>query len=256
MIFFSSNSKNSLSSSSSENSFTYTCIDPSLIRKSIASPTSSIANLDALEWKPLVSMNKSTFPKHFSENNSDFSLNQSQSKGSLMGESSKPSSPEEDLLLQRKRMLYNGIVSYDFNSSIPRFVFTFKNILYWFDDLEMLHGKKSCPCSTVNEVTNHYSNQDCTFNVPSPYLPRKLITNKFVKVNATMCPYDPDIVAYVADHDLWVCDLVSCKEMRLTNTEYSKTTVMAGRPSFVMQEEFSRFSGFWWRPVHTESILF
>lgn len=127
---------------------------------------------------------------------------------------------------------------------IPRFVFTFKNIIYWFDDLEMSHAKKNCPClSDVSE-----EKKDCLFNLPAPYMPYKLATNKLTKINATMCLYNADLVAYVADYDLWVCDLVSGRDLRLTNTEYSKTAVMAGKPSFVMQEEFSRFVGFWWRP--------
>ena len=121
---------------------------------------------------------------------------------------------------------------------------------------------------TKSQATTHHQSQVlnvptrlCASNYhskpspsPPPYIPHKLVTNTHVKMNASMCYYNPDVVAYLADNDLWVCDLVSCKEMRLTSTEYAKTGVMAGRPSFVMQEEFSRFNGFWWRPQDVKGV--
>lgn len=33
------------------------------------------------------------------------------------------------------------------------------------------------------------------------------------------------------------------------NAELSEDPISAGIPSYVTQEEFNRFSGFWWQPV-------
>ncbi|MEM8963833.1 MAG: alpha/beta fold hydrolase [Acidobacteriota bacterium] len=65
-------------------------------------------------------------------------------------------------------------------------------------------------------------------------------------------PIDPqmappgDRVAYVVDGDLWVWDLESGAERRLT--ERTSETVTYGLAEFVAQEEMSRHHGYWWSP--------
>lgn len=209
-------------------------------------------------------MNKAYLPSN--DDTSEFTQS---SKHGERSPNKSTSSQEEDLILQRKRILYNGVISYDFHSGAARFVFTIKNMIYWFDDLEIANSPSldTCFFQATEGISNDESKRENEslpdLNVPRasfrtcekipspPYVPHKLMTNTHVKLNATICPNNPDVVAYLADNDLWVCDLVSCKEMRLTTTDYAKSAVMAGRPSFVMQEEFSRFNGFWWRPAPT-----
>jgi len=210
-----------------------------------------------MDWKPLILMNRAYYS--FNEDSPDF-VQSKQAKSDSRSQQSKTSSREEDLILQRKRILFNGVVSYDFNATAARFVFTIKNMIYWFDDLEMAHKLMMTDDDSDDLNLPKYESVvrglNSTPEKPqspqpyssAPYIPHKLMTNTHVKMNATMCMYNADLVAYLADNDLWVCDLVSCKEMRLTSTDYSKTGIMAGRPSFVMQEEFCRFNGFWWRP--------
>jgi dipeptidyl-peptidase-4 len=53
-------------------------------------------------------------------------------------------------------------------------------------------------------------------------------------------------VAYVRDRDLWVLDLVTHKETRLTRSSHPR--VSNGLAEFVAQEELDRFDGFWWSP--------
>lgn len=220
----------SSSSTSNDSYILQSCSDYS--GKSINSFAFSKTN--GLEWKQLITSIASPINDNCKSNENKINK----------------TSQEEDLTLQRKRILINGIFSYDFHPNLARFVFTMKNTLYWFDDVEMTED-----CCNLNcDYKNYLDNQD-NLNVPlrlgrnsSPYIPNILITNEHCKLNATICPHQPDLVAYNADNDLWVCDLITGCELRLTNTDYKNTAVMAARASFVMQEEFSRFNAFWWRP--------
>lgn len=219
-------STQSLSSINSDESY----MNTSLLRQSYTSPTSSISNLDKIEWKPLITNLDELVNCPQQTNDNEESLQRAST-----------SSQEEDLILQRKRIILNGIFSYDFHPKTARFVFTMKNVIYWFDDIAITETNP-IEMNDENDAVKNVANSS------PPYMPGKLINNDYIKLNATICPYQPDLVAYTADNDLWVCDLISGMEIRLTNTNYTKTAIMAGRPSFVMQEEFSRFIGFWWRP--------
>jgi dipeptidyl-peptidase-4 len=53
-------------------------------------------------------------------------------------------------------------------------------------------------------------------------------------------------VAYVRDHDLYVLDLATQKETRVTTGGSAKKT--HGLAEFVAQEEMGRFTGYWWSP--------
>ena len=85
------------------------------------------------------------------------------------------------------------------------------------------------------------------------------------RLNAVSCPSNPDLVAYVCGGDVWVTHVVTGQEERLTfssrcgniadgssggDVPPSEDPLSAGLPSYVMQEEFNRFTGFFWRPVH------
>jgi dipeptidyl-peptidase 9 len=71
-----------------------------------------------------------------------------------------------------------------------------------------------------------------------------------------MCPSNPDLIAYVFDGDIWVHHVNSdCVDFPQRMTSYAsqrerlKCDRSAGYPSFVMQEEFDRYVGFWWQPA-------
>jgi dipeptidyl-peptidase 4 len=53
-------------------------------------------------------------------------------------------------------------------------------------------------------------------------------------------------IAYVLDHDVFVLDLVTQKERRVTDG--GSTTLSHGLAEFIAQEEMGRFSGYWWSP--------
>ena len=56
-------------------------------------------------------------------------------------------------------------------------------------------------------------------------------------------------VAYVRDRDLYVLDLATRKETRLTRSPHPR--VSNGLAEFVAEEELERFRGFWWSPDGT-----
>lgn len=63
--------------------------------------------------------------------------------------------------------------------------------------------------------------------------------------------FSPDArkVACVRDGDLYVTDLTTSAERRLTTA--SKPTITHGLAEFVAQEEMDRFAGYWWSPDST-----
>ena len=88
-----------------------------------------------------------------------------------------------------------------------------------------------------------------------PLMPTDIQTphSSGARLNAEMCPFDPDLIAYVNNGDLYVVNSASGFEQQLTHTAHGlgaeKDSVTAGYPSYIMQEEFNRFNGFWWQPV-------
>lgn len=76
-----------------------------------------------------------------------------------------------------------------------------------------------------------------------------------------ICPDNSEIVAYIASGDIWAINMVSGHNVRLTNAHdenksFSDNPLSAGVPSYVMQEEFSRYQGFWWQPQSNGMSLF
>jgi dipeptidyl-peptidase-4 len=74
---------------------------------------------------------------------------------------------------------------------------------------------------------------------------RELKTGPGTLLDPKFAP-DGRSVAYVRDHDVYVYDLASDRERRLTTGGSEKKT--HGLAEFVAQEEMGRFSGYWWSP--------
>lgn len=140
-------------------------------------------------------------------------------------------SKEELLMWERKKVSSWGITSYDIHLESGRILFPAGGSLYYCMD----RGSGGGGCS--------------------PVFPYEVQTRTLgARLNATMCPHNPDLVAFVNSGDIWVTHLETRQEERLTFCHnagaegVAEDPVSAGLPSYVMQEEFSRFSGFWWRP--------
>lgn len=83
-------------------------------------------------------------------------------------------------------------------------------------------------------------------------IPRSL-NQGFARLNPELCPHNADLLAYVANGDIFVSQIRSDQgEVQLTFTCNDRTprmAITAGYPSYIIQEEFNRFEGYWWHPV-------
>ncbi|KAJ8913762.1 hypothetical protein NQ315_002442 [Exocentrus adspersus] len=141
--------------------------------------------------------------------------------------SSNKYSREEQLLWERKRMTTWGINSYEIHSDSGKIVFPAASSLF------------QC-------IDSGYSN--------GQLFPTKLrMTSSGAKISSQICPSNPDLVAYICNYDIWVTHTVSGSNVRLTYAHKGGRNLFddplcAGVPSYVMQEEFSRYQGYWWQP--------
>jgi len=133
-------------------------------------------------------------------------------------------SREEELQLERKRCAAFGITNYELDPKSGSFVFPAAGSLF------------SCTDSD---------------SMPSPIEIKTGLEN--ARLNPTICPTNPDLISFACNGDIWVTSMQTGQEVRLTRYHeggpISEDPLSAGLPSYVTQEEFSRFNSFWWRPV-------
>ncbi|XP_050313592.1 dipeptidyl peptidase 9 isoform X2 [Anthonomus grandis grandis] len=137
------------------------------------------------------------------------------------------SSREEQLLWERKRLATWGINSYEIHEDSGKIVFPADSSLFQCVDSGFTHGQ---------------------------LFPTKLrMTSSGAKLNPQICPTNPELVAYICNHDIWVTHTVSGSNVRITyahkgGRNLADDPLSAGVPSYVMQEEFCRYLGYWWQP--------
>lgn len=136
----------------------------------------------------------------------------------LQGPNDKKLTKEEQLLRERKRCSFSGITQYSLNTS-GRFVFSERSDLYLFDD--------TIPSTEFDQQ------------------PSEIATSSKGAIDIQICPHNQDLISYVLDDNLWIQDLSTKKEIKLTNTA---APLKSGVPSYAVQEEFNRYSGYWWYP--------
>ncbi|XP_045156025.1 dipeptidyl peptidase 9 isoform X1 [Echinops telfairi] len=140
-------------------------------------------------------------------------------------------SREEELLRERKRLGVFGITSYDFHSESGLFLFQACNSLFHCRD----GGRDG-------------------FMV-SPMKPLEIKTQcSGPRMDPKICPADPAFFSFINNNDLWVANLDTGEERRLTFCHRGLSNVLddpksAGVATFVIQEEFDRFTGYWWCPT-------
>uniref|UniRef100_A0AAG5CY88 Dipeptidyl peptidase 9 n=1 Tax=Anopheles atroparvus TaxID=41427 RepID=A0AAG5CY88_ANOAO len=152
---------------------------------------------------------------------------------SVLGHLSTSNSREVQLLLERKRLSIWGITSYELHKSSGKIVFPACNTLY------------QCLDTGYEENT---------------LFPSELrIFQRAAAIDPQICPQNSDLVAFVCNGDIWVVHTHSGHSERLTyahdgRRSFSEDPLTAGVPSYVMQEEFSRYQGFWWQPESNDEI--
>ncbi|XP_031621531.1 dipeptidyl peptidase 9 isoform X2 [Contarinia nasturtii] len=136
------------------------------------------------------------------------------------------------LLLERKRLSTFGITSYELHKKSGRMIFPASSSLF------------QCLDTGYNS---------------SPLYPSELVQLRGA-LDPQICPDNSEVVAYISSGDIWVINMVSGHNIRLTNAHdenksFSDNPLSAGVPSYVMQEEFSRYQGFWWQPNSDDGIF-
>ncbi|XP_075467504.1 dipeptidyl peptidase 9 [Ascaphus truei] len=144
-------------------------------------------------------------------------------------------SREEELLRERKRLGVFGITSYDFHSETGLFLFPASNSLYYCSDGGS-NGFMTLPSKPVEIQT------EC----------------EGPRMDPKICPADSNFISFINSNDLWVANIQSGEERRLTYCHKGLRSVTddprsAGVATFVIQEEFDRFTGYWWCPASVEA---
>uniref|UniRef100_A0A8C6WJ11 dipeptidyl-peptidase IV n=1 Tax=Neogobius melanostomus TaxID=47308 RepID=A0A8C6WJ11_9GOBI len=146
-------------------------------------------------------------------------------------------SREEELLRERKRLGAFGITSYDYHPQTGLFLFQASNSLFYCQDGGN-NGFISAPVKPV-EVKTQCSG---------------------TRMDPKICPGNHNFIAFINNNDLWMANIKTGEERRLTFCHKGLDNVKedpksAGIATFVIQEEFDRFTGYWWSPTAVEGQI-
>lgn len=131
----------------------------------------------------------------------------------LAGQAEPEISPEEKARRERMRLLSTGLTQFELAPDGQHVLVPYSGDLYWF----------------------HRTSKAL----------RKLKKSDGHALDPQLSP-DGNKVAYVIDYDLFMFDIGSSQETRLTTNGSAK--ISNGLAEFVAQEEMGRHSGFWWSP--------
>ncbi|CAG2055064.1 unnamed protein product [Timema podura] len=154
-------------------------------------------------------------------------------------------SREEQLLWERKRLATWGITSYELHRESGKLVFPAASSLFQCLDTGF----------SASIIVDYFP-----VRTSGPLFPAELRMNSCgAKLNPQICPSNPDLVAYVCDCDIWVSHTLTGCSVRLTfahkgGRNMADDPLSAGLPSYVMQEEFSRYQGYWWQPRTPDGV--
>lgn len=163
-------------------------------------------------------------------------------------------SREEQLQWERKRLVTSGITSYEVHCESGKLIFPAAGTMFQCID----SGSDATSLQPIQIET-------CCSGA---------------RLNCQISPSYSELVAFVCNSDVWVahtasgtfniiddnvsmgliCLYILGAEQRLTWVHTNKGSLIAdplsaGIPSYVIQEEFCRFQGFWWQPVATGNTI-
>jgi len=155
-------------------------------------------------------------------------------------------SREEILLRERTRQVQlNGISSYQLHEKSRRILLPNGPNVHLYDmdqktmkTLDFSHDSSYLSTTTTTHVS-------------------KSSGDSLVNAAKMDCKFSPDgqFVSFVASGDLYVYHIETDVIQRLTHTSLKSSnhpkrrTISAGVSEFIMQEEFDRYTGYWWCPV-------
>ncbi|XP_060037931.1 dipeptidyl peptidase 9 isoform X2 [Erinaceus europaeus] len=132
----------------------------------------------------------------------------------------------------------------------PRSLCTVPRVLDW------AHHHLDGASEASNSLFHCRDGGDNGFMV-SPMKPLEIKTQcSGPRMDPKICPADPLFFSFINNNDLWVGSLETGQERRLTFCHRGSSNVLedaksAGVATFVIQEEFDRFTGYWWCPRAT-----
>lgn len=149
-------------------------------------------------------------------------------------------SPEEKARRERMRQSLRGFTSFEISPDGSFILLPLSGRLYVFSRKSGEVGELR-PIATPGDATQAGQGES------SPAAP-----DSEPAIDPQLSP-DGKLVAYVRGRDLYVMDVLSRRERRLTRSHHPH--ISYGLAEFVAQEELHRFSGFFWSP-DSQSIAF
>ncbi|KZC05886.1 PREDICTED: dipeptidyl peptidase 9 [Dufourea novaeangliae] len=147
--------------------------------------------------------------------------------------STKRLSKEEQLLWERKRLATWGITSYEIHPDSGKLVFPAASSLYQCIDRGVTAG---------------------------PLFPSEIrVSTSGAKLCPQICPWNNALIAHTCSGDLYLSHSITGSSIRLTHARkggknLTDDPLTAGTPSYVMQEEFTRYIGYWWQPKSNDGV--
>ncbi|XP_053986733.1 dipeptidyl peptidase 9 isoform X1 [Hylaeus volcanicus] len=147
--------------------------------------------------------------------------------------STKRLSREEQLLWERKRLATWGITSYEIHPDSGKLVFPAASSLYQCIDTGFMAG---------------------------PLFPSEIrMSTSGAKLCPQICPWNNALIAHTCSGDLYLSHSITGSSIRLTyarkgGRSLADDPLTAGTPSYVMQEEFTRYIGYWWQPKSNDGV--
>ncbi|CAG8717605.1 15501_t:CDS:10, partial [Gigaspora margarita] len=216
------------------------------------------------EWKPLLP-ESCLREKHFSE----------------------ALSREEMFVKERRRLALQGITSYQFDSRSGQVLFSYGSGIYLghVSKNTEFYPRPIIPYS-LNPVTysgsimnfslahspqnnriSPLSSPSTTSSSPSSPCCTSLINTLPPRLDPKLGGRNCDLVAFIRDRDIWVTTLNGLETQLTFCNEHDpdgSSALSCGVAEFVMQEEFHRFTGYYWAPStastcikeHVERILY
>ncbi|CAG8600866.1 15838_t:CDS:2, partial [Racocetra fulgida] len=225
--------------------------------------SSALPKIPTVEWKPLLP-ESCLKEKHFSET----------------------LSREEMFVKERRRLALQGIASYQFDSRSGQILFNYGSGIYlghvsknaeFYPRPIIPYSQNSVTCSgSLMNFSLAQSPQNNRISpLSSPSTNSSSPSSPCPSLNNTLPPrLDPklggrncDLVAFIRDRDIWVTTLNGLETQLTFCNEHDpdgSSALSCGVAEFVMQEEFHRFTGYYWAPSsvstsieeHVERILY
>eukprot|EP01132_Coremiostelium_polycephalum_P005008 gene5008-6236_t len=123
---------------------------------------------------------------------------------------------EEILIRERQRIMSTGISSYKYDEKEKQFI------------------------TAVNGKIFTISVKDSVKNPVIQEIPGDTYDHKLSS--------DGKVVSFIKNGDIWITDIATSNQHRITFGKDKSSKILSGLPGFVYSEEFCRYTGYWWSP--------